>query len=458
MSGYKHATVTISHEEYRRLQETVVKKKFKEFAKLNTSDPNREQDLLKVIGQLEERERLLQNQLSSVEQPANEWDESALQAILDQNAACYSNLATSIKISNSSIQDDLIYMTEEFSRALDQQRESYYLNIQSIFRDQDEYHSRETAKNESAYVWFNRCLILADFIQHQFDHERFTPGKFNKILRNLNFAENNLTNGFSEASLQSSQQIYLDLSDLNFELEQQLIQWQTRFDRTYLAINEFVSQMEANDSVSAVGLKGEELPNQVDLNYWTNDKYDELLNHCRQLTIYLIQDQNILTIEDIDRIYLQIMPVIRESFESLIYDARLNALNSQLRMNIAEKSLNALENHGFLLDTAGYKDDDMRSEFNAHLECPDGSEVSIQVIPTEIPSSELSNDLVVITTHPYLKTEHEARLQWDELSHTLSQYNLKVSNPKIHQMPLPEESDQSTQSRVHNQISAQSVS
>jgi hypothetical protein len=458
MSGYKHATVTISQEEYRRLQETAVKKKFKEFSKLNTCDPNREQDLLNVIGQLEERERLLQNQLSSIEQPADQWDESALQAILDQNAACYSNLATSIKNSNSSLQDDLIYMTEEFSRALDQQRESYYLNIQSIFRDQDEYHSRENAKNESAFVWFNRCLILADFIQNQFDHERFTPGKFIKILRNLNLAENNLTNGFFEASLQSSQQIYLDLADLNFELEQELIQWQTRFDRTYLAINEFISQMEANAFVAAVGLKGEELPNQVELNYWTNDKYNELLNHCRQLAIYMIQDQNILSLDDIDRIYLQIIPVIQESFESLILDARLNALNSQLRMNIAEKALNALENHGFLLDTAGYKDDDMRSEFNAHLECPDGSEVSIQVIPTEIPAGELSNDLVVITTHPYLKTEHEARLQWDELSHTLSQYNLKVSNPKIHPMPLPEESDQSAHSRIHNQISAQSVS
>src|SRR6186713_1723203 len=73
MSGYKHATVTISQEEYRRLQETAVKKKFKEFSKLNTCDPNREQDLLNVIGQLEERERLLQNQLSSFEQPANQW-------------------------------------------------------------------------------------------------------------------------------------------------------------------------------------------------------------------------------------------------------------------------------------------------------------------------------------------------------------------------------------------------
>jgi hypothetical protein len=127
-------------------------------------------------------------------------------------------------------------------------------------------------------------------------------------------------------------------------------------------------------------------------------------------------------------------------------------------MNIAEKALTALENHGFSLDTAGYKDDDMRSEFNAHLECPDGSEVSIQVIPTDISSSELSNDLVVITTHPYLKTDHEARLQWDELSNTLSQYNLKVSNPRTHPVASPEKLDQNALSRLQNQINTHSVS
>jgi hypothetical protein len=109
----------------------------------------------------------------------------------------------------------------------------------------------------------------------------------------------------------------------------------------------------------------------------------------------------------------------------------MNALNSQLRMNIAEKALQALENHGFVLDSAGYSGNDMRSQFNARLECQDGSQVTIQVLPTETPPQELSNELVVITTHPYLKSEHEARLHWEELSQTLSRYQLKVSKPEV---------------------------
>jgi hypothetical protein len=214
------------------------------------------------------------------------------------------------------------------------------------------------------------------------------------------------------------------------------------FEKSYSEIDLFIHQMDSNANVCAIGMKGEELPNQVDLDFWTNGRYQQLLDHCRQLSTYMSQDQNILTFDDIDRIYSQILPVIREAFDSIIYEARLNALNSQLRMNIAENALHALESHGFSLANAGYKDEDMRSQFNARLECPDGSQVSIQVLPGEQSTQELSNELVVITTHPYLKTEHEARLQWEELNQTLCQYNLKVSRPEILSTPRPDTPEQ----------------
>jgi hypothetical protein len=35
-----------------------------------------------------------------------------------------------------------------------------------------------------------------------------------------------------------------------------------------------------------------------------------------------------------------------------------------------------------------------------------------------------------------LKTEHEARLQWQELTRTLNQYDLYVSRPEIRPTPL----------------------
>ncbi len=236
---------------------------------------------------------------------------------------------------------------------------------------------------------------------------------------------------FMSSSLQGCQQSYLELTDLNAVLEQLVLSWQTAFEKTYELINDLLYQMVSNGKLNAVGLQGEELPDLVDLNYWTNGRFSQLLGHSRQLAANLVQDQSILAMEDLDRVYNQIIPVIRELFESIIYEARLSALNSQLRMNIAEKALQALENHGFCLETSGYSDDDMRSQFNAQLASPDGSEVTINVLPTARSSEELSNEIVVITTHPYLKTDHEARMHWDELSYTLSQYNLKVSRPEI---------------------------
>jgi hypothetical protein len=437
MSGHKHATVTISQEEYRRLHEADMKKRFKEFANLNAQNSSWEAENQNLLTQLEIREQQLEDALAYIGQNTNQMDEDLLQELLAQNAMCFEGLTAAIQESATNFNDSLAMMSEDYSRRLQFERERFHLNLQSVIEDQEASRNREYKKEEAAQLWINRCQVMADFLQSQYEHERFAPGRLSRILRSLNFSENNLIEGFSESSIQGSQQIYLELSDLHFELEQTMIQWQTKFDMTFSAINELIQQMEANAQVYALGLQGEELPIQVDLDYWTNGRFHQLLDHARQLISNLVQDQSCLTLDDIDQYFEQKFPVIREYFESIVYDARLNALNSQLRMNIAEKALQALEVHGFTLEEAGYSENDMRSQFNAILDSPDGSQVVIQVVPTERINEELSNELVVITTHPTLKTEHEARLRWEELNQALNQYNLRVSRPEVLPSPSP---------------------
>lgn len=179
----------------------------------------------------------------------------------------------------------------------------------------------------------------------------------------------------------------------------------------------------------------------MDLSYWSLGKYRELLEKSRQLLVLLSQEQHSISTEELKRTYRELLPVIEEKFESIIYEARLNALNSQLRMNIAERALQALETQGFILNGAGYANRDMRAAFTASLENVDGSRVLIEVIPAAPAGQELSNELVVITRHPYLKSEHEARLQWQELCRTLGQYDLHVGRPEIRATPPLNSSD-----------------
>lgn len=442
MSGYKHATVTISQDEYRRLHEAHMKKKFREYANIKAQNSEPAVDVRNMILQMENRQRQFEKALTSLDKNFNQIDEGIVQDILMQNALCYGSLAAALNESSSNAHESLVHLSERFGEEIQRERENFNENLHALVLQLDTESYKEYTKEETARQWLNRSELLADFIQEQFDHERFVPGRLSRILRSLSYAQSNLSEGFYESSLHASQQTYLELSDLHFELEQRVLQWQAEFERTYSSVREMVGELASNAKINALGLQGEELPDLVDLNFWTDGKYLQLMGHSQQLLDNLVQDQQSITEQDLTRIYSHIRPAIRESFESLIYEARIKALNSQLRMNIAERALQALENHGFALGNAGYNNGDMRAPFTAQLDSADGSQVVIQVLPTESTVRELSNELVVITNHPTLKTEHEARLQWDELSQALTQYNLNVSRPDVHPIPTPSEQEQ----------------
>ena len=431
MSGYKHATITISEEEYRRLHSADMKRRFTEFANINAQNSQQLIDLQDILQEMDQRQRQLEENMSVVNQDSSQADVECLQEIVMQNSFYHDNLAASFEQSTADIYSTISSVSDRFAHELQQDREIYLQNIQVLMLRQESLFQQEESKQSSSTYWLAQCEILAEFIQQQYDHERFFPGRYNHILRNLNFAIANLNEGFFEASLQGTQQVYLELSDFHFELETTICQWQIEYEKTYFAIRQLIADLDLNAKVDALGLEGESLNREVNLDYWTKGKYSLLLNHIRELLEYFIQDQNCLALQDLDRIYNQILPTIRSHFEALIYEARLEALNSQLRMNIAEKALQALETHGFKLGDSGYTDRDMRSPFYAHLESFDGSQVDIQVIPTDNASQELSNELFVRTRHPQLKTEHEARLYWDELYQALVQHNLRVNHPEV---------------------------
>ena len=435
MSGYKRATVTISEEEYRRLHQADMKRRFQQHTKSKPKIDGQSPDLTNTLRGMESRQQQLEQALLDLGQDFDWIGADMRDAVLAHNARCYESLATMIEETNSDANASLELLSQRFTEELQREREQYHHHLQSLSQRLDTYERREGSKAEVARQWLRQSVTMADFIREHLDHERFLPGRLSRTLDSLNFAQRNLAGGFFESSLQTSQQAFLQLSELHHELEQRTVEWQTEYARAQSALTEFIAELELNSSVPALGLEGEELPEQVDLSYWSNGRYRALLEKCRHLLALLSREQRSISTAELKQTYRELLPVVVERFESIIYEARLNALNSQLRMNIAERALQALEIQGFRLNTAGYADEDMRAAFKAHLENADGSQVMIEILPTDRTKQELSNELVVVTHHPYLKTEHEARLQWQELCRTLNQYDLHVSRPEIRATP-----------------------
>ena len=437
MSGFKRATVTISEQEYRRLHEADMKRRFQGHKKTKTRSSEVSPDLLRALQEMEQRQQQLDLTLSSLEQESSRVDENVIQTILAQNALSYEHLNSIIQQSVAHNDASLAQVSRHFSEQMQQEREEYQRNLQSLVQQLDAQQREGQAREQLAWQWLNRTMILADLLQRDFDHERFLPGRLARILQSLDFAKSNLEQGFPEAGLQTSQQVLLDLSQLRFELEQRILEWQTEYDRAYGSLSELLADLELNAQVNGVGLQGEELPDLVDVPYWTNGKYQQLLEKCRYLREILVQDQRHITTEELRQTYTELVPATQANFESLIYEARFKALNSQMRMNIAETALQALEVHGFQLNDSGYDDEDMRSPFTAHLGNEEGVQVTIHVLPGDKANQELSNELVVITKHPDLKTEETARQQWLEVCRSLHQYDLQVGQPEVRSTETP---------------------
>ena len=328
MSGYKRATVTISEEEYRRLHQADIKRRFKEHSKTAKAF-GQAADFSNTLQEMEHRQQQLEQTLNDIGQGFDWIGTEMMQDVLAQNARCYGSLATIIEETTTDANASFALLSQRITDEMQREREHYHHHLQSVVQRLDTYEQREYSRAEAARRWLKQSVALADLIQEQFEHERFLPGRVSMLLDTLNFAQNNLAQGFFEASLQASQQTFLQLSELRFELEQRTIEWQTEYARAQSALTEFIAELEMNSKVNAFGLEGEELAEQVDLAYWSNGKYRELLDKCRQLLMILSHERHSITTEELKQTYKELLPVIMEKFEAVIYNARLNALNSQ---------------------------------------------------------------------------------------------------------------------------------
>jgi hypothetical protein len=431
MSGYKQATVTISEQEYRRLHEADMQRKFGMPAHRKTKEKKQDHtaELVNTLQQMEARQQHLEQVLRNIDQDYHQIDAETMQYILMQNNGCYESLSAAIEQTASNTHEAISLLSQQFEENMQREREQHRQNISDLVHQLDAHEQTESRKEDAARQWLGRATLFADVIRDQFDHEKFAPGRISRIQRSLEFAQSNLAEGYFESCLQISQQNTIELSELHFELEQRTVQWQAEYEQTCQMAHQIAADVRSNHFISTLDLNGEELPEKIDLDLWTNGQYCTLLDQCHLLLQNLAQDKDTIAREDITQVQAHILPAIQKAFESLIYEARLRALNSHLRMNIAEAAQQALVNRGYRLSEAGYEGRDMRAEYLANLERDDGNQVTIKVLPREDTAQELTNDLVVITKHPYIKTDQEARLQWEELQQLLHQFNLNIRRP-----------------------------
>jgi len=208
------------------------------------------------------------------------------------------------------------------------------------------------------------------------------------------------------------------------ELETRTMEWQNQFEMTYAAARELCKTVLANAQVPALDVAGNELPFAIDLDYWSRNAYRGLLNESKQLQQYLKAHHQTLSLQELQRVRNQELPALQDRLESMIYEARLEAIQSQLRINIADLALQALEVQGYRLEEARFTNDDMRGPFVATLINDDQSSISLRILPKQ--GQDLASDLQIVSNDSAIRTAGELFARFQAIRSSLGQKGLTI--------------------------------
>jgi hypothetical protein len=220
-----------------------------------------------------------------------------------------------------------------------------------------------------------------------------------------------------------AQQVYSGLSELRLELEKRENEWNTLYQAAWEGVHQLLDIARSSHTCSAHDLDGQELPVPIDIDFWACGELSHAVAEIEELGFQLQVDE--LSSEGLNRILQEDLPAARQAVEDAIYHARLAVLNSQLRINIADLVIEALQKQGYVLQQAEYARDDQRMAYSAKVRNLEGNEIVIQVYPSDAVGK---NELHLVSLDREQRTDHELRQRSLEVTRSLSQHGLKVDN------------------------------
>ena len=430
MSGHKHATITISQEEYRRLHEIDMERRFKKKKAPKDSD-SRYNALLEAYQLIEERQKDYESLIAEMNEEMAVFEAEQSSDILAVQSEYYQNLINQLQDlqeENSGAHHALRETTQYFEEVIQNEKAKAQERYNTLLQQVSLMGQEQNLKEEHAREWIESCKQLSIFINDKYDHNKFYPSAYGKIVQRLNMAIQNLNRGFVDSGLQFAQEAYLQYSELRVALEQKTSEWQASYQIASDEVRELFERVSSTPVIPAIGVNGEDLHIDINLDYWSKGKYSNLYGRLETMLSMVQNSKDEINFDDLDKLTNEIIPMYRQFFSDIVFEARQNLVNSQIKYNVACLAMEALEKHGFSLKQAEYKNNDKRDAFFAQLSDPSGSKIILQITPNKI---NHTNTLAIDTLDDTVHTEDEYMRRWNEINHSLVEAGVQVGQVQV---------------------------
>jgi hypothetical protein len=235
----------------------------------------------------------------------------------------------------------------------------------------------------AARTWLDSAESMAGLIAEHLPHEQHAPGQLDRLRNRLATAREDLEQGRTEAALGLVQTVYHDLSELRVDVE--LRDREVRLARTAAveALVLLVHLVEENASRPVEDEAGEVLHGvTLDVDHWSRGELARLRAEAVALLAGTRDDTEPVPADQLWAAAEVTVPELRHRLEETVRAAELRQLSSQVRVNLADLVVQALdETGGYELADGTYAGADQREAFFAKLTHPNGNEIVVDVSP-----------------------------------------------------------------------------
>jgi hypothetical protein len=291
--------------------------------------------------------------------------------------------------------------------------------IGSILKDQGR---REKVKNFTAEL----AVLIRETVK--IPHQQFAPGRFEKIKSQLQTAVEDINSGFFETALSTSRNAYWQL----VELRSEVLQKEHELITLYSAINEVLAYLTEKAALNRkrtldLGNSYENPEIEIDIDYWTNGEFSGYENEMKAFRNFLLKNEKQLSIEDLKDLIRKIEQA-ELRIAGIMERARENILSSQLRANIAQKTVQALKDQLFTVVDSTYENNDPRNSYYVKLKNRAGNEIVTIIKP--VADQFGKNEITIHFYDNKLVNQNTFHDRLSEITSAFSRHGLEIGIPR----------------------------
>jgi hypothetical protein len=326
----------------------------------------------------------LSRKLSKLSAQTRQIEESTTRRI---NAAT-ATIMNETRKANEDLRSETRHLIEQqeqrFTAAMGAEREERKRDVAALQREIEHDRAVRADVLATARSVVSDARVLHDAIGSTLPHERFAPGRLDRLGRTLVLAEANVAAGTAEAALSTAQELFLDLGDLRAEVQLKEAEWRAAHLTAVTVVTALIERISDSERITVVddeaGVSAE-----LDVDFWSDGELSKIKATAGRLSARLADETDPPPLAELAEMSERTAASLEKSLSEAIALAQARQWASQVRVNVAEHVVNVLE------QTAGYDlegepifaGEDQRAAFYSKLKSADDSEIVVEVAPDE---------------------------------------------------------------------------